>query len=207
MGRVIGLAVLLFFMAIPLPSGHGQQGQPSKEEGRGEPQSADVFPRAPSPRFLQSGERRVIEIVLKNPGKEIDFYTLSIERRPQGWMARVDPVHVDLPGQEEATIQITLIPRRGPPSFTEQMTQYDVVVKAEDKSAKAFYSTLSVYLKPGRSDLFTFFGTPAVIGFGAIWMGGWLRRRKQFRVGGLFVMGGGILAVVSITAVLGILTL
>ena len=172
-----------------------------------EPQSADVFPRLPSPRFLQSGERRVIDLVIKNPGDEMNFYTLSIERKPQGWVARVDPRNVDLAPREEAPVHITLIPKRGPPSFTEQMTQYDVIVKAEDKGAKAFYGTLSVYLKPGRQDLLIFFGIPALIGFVAIGVGGWLRRHRHFKAGGLFVMGGGILAVVAVTAVLGILIL
>ncbi len=100
---------------------------------------------------------------------------------------------------------MTLIPKRGPPSFTEQMTQYDIIIKAEDREAKAFYGTLPVYLKPGRHDLLIFFGGPTVIGFAAIGIGEWFRRRRQFRIGGLFVMGGGILAIVSVTAVLGIL--
>ncbi|MBI3804467.1 MAG: hypothetical protein HY282_11970 [Nitrospirae bacterium] len=172
-----------------------------------EPQSADVFPRIPSPRFLQSGERRVVDVVISNPGDEMNFFTLSIQRKPEGWIARIDPRNVDLAPHEEAPIHVTLIPRRGPPTFTEQMTQYDLVVKAEDKEAKPFYGTLSLYLKPGYDDLMTFFGTPALIGIVAVGFGGWLRRRRHFRVGGLFVMGGGILAVVAVTAVLGILIL
>lgn len=172
-----------------------------------EPQSADVFPRIPSPRFLESGERRVIDIVISNPGDEMNFYTLSIERKPEGWIARVDPRNIDLAPHEEAPIHITLIPKRGPPTFTEQMTQYDIVIKAEDKEAKPFYGTLPIYLKPGYEDLLTFFGTPTLIGFVAIGLGEWLRRHDHFKAGGLFVMGGGILAVVSVTAVLGILVL
>lgn len=172
-----------------------------------EPQSADVFPRIPSPRFLESGERRVVDLVISNPGEETNFYTLSIERKPQGWIARVDPRNIDLAPDEAAPVHVTLIPKSGPPSFTEQMTQYDVVIKAEDKEANPFYGTLPIYLKPGHRDLLIFFGTPALIGFAAIGLGGWLRRRDHFRIGGLFVMGGGILAVVSVTAVLGILVL
>lgn len=187
---------LLFFSSVCL----AQDAPP-------EPQSADIFSRIPSPRFLESGERRVVDIVISNPGKETNFYTLSIERKPQGWIARVDPRNIDLPPDEEAPVHVTLIPKSGPPSFTEQMTQYDVVIKAEDKEAKPFYGTLPIYLKPGYRDLLTFFGIPALIGFAAIGMGEWLRRRDYFKVGGLFVMGGGILTVVSVTAVLGILVL
>jgi hypothetical protein len=172
-----------------------------------EPQSADVFPRIPSPRFLKSGERQVVDIVLSNPGEKMNFYTLSIERKPEGWIARVDPRNIDLPPHEEAPIHITLIPKGGPPTFTEQMTQYDIVIKAEDKEAKPFIGTVPIYLKPGYRDLLIFFGTPALIGFVSIGLGEWLRRNDHFKVGGLFVMGGGILAVVSVTAVLGILVL
>ncbi|TAK07977.1 MAG: hypothetical protein EPO39_05470 [Candidatus Manganitrophaceae bacterium] len=199
----MGLLIrLIGFVLIFLPQlGLAQEATPR------EPQSADVFPRIPSPRFLASGERRVVDIVMTNPGDEMNFYTLSIERKPEGWIARVDPRNVDLAPHEEAPIHITLIPKSGPPSFTEQMTQYDVVIKAEDKEAKPFIGPLSVYLKPGYRDMLTFFGIPALIGFVAIGIGGRLRRRRHFRVGGLFVMGGGILAVVSVTAVLGILVL
>jgi hypothetical protein len=172
-----------------------------------EPQSADVFPRIPSPRFLESGERGSIDLVISNPGDEMNFYALSIERKPEGWIARVDPRNIDLASHEERPVRVTLIPKRGPPSFTEQMTQYDIVIKAEDKEAKPFYGTLPIYLKPGYEDLLTFFGTPALIGFVAIGFGEWLRRHDRFKAGGLFVMGGGILAVVSVTAVLGILVL
>ncbi|HZR47231.1 MAG TPA: hypothetical protein VFA47_11040 [Candidatus Manganitrophaceae bacterium] len=199
MGFLIRAIVLLLAFSAPFSAG-GEEAPPPRE-----PQSEDVFVRIPSPRFLQSGERRVIDLVLSNPGEAFNFYTLSIQKKPEGWLARVDPTHVDLGAHQEHPIHLTLIPRRGPPSFTEQMTQYDIIVKAEDKQAKAFYGTVPVYLKPGRHDLFVFFGGPAVIGFAAIWIGGWLRRRRQFRIGGLFVMGGGILAIVSITAVLGIL--
>jgi hypothetical protein len=191
--------LLLFFLPV-----HEARGEESSSPRR-EPQSADVFVRIPSPRFLESGERRVIDLVISNPGEDLNFYTLSIQRKPEGWLARVDPVHVDLAGHQEHPVRVTLIPRRGPPTFTEQMTQYDIVIKAEDKEAKAFYGTLPVYLKPGRQDLLVFFGGPTVIGFVAIGIGGWLRRRRQFRIGGLFVMGGGILMIVSVTAVLGIL--
>lgn len=199
MGLLIGL---IGFVLISISSFGFAQDAPPRE-----PQSADVFPRIPSPRFLESGERRVIDIVISNPGEEINFYTLSIERKPEGWIARVDPRNVDLAPHEEMPIRVTLIPKRGPPTFTEQMTQYDIVIKAEDKEAKPFIGTLPIYLKPGYQDLLTFFGTPALIGFAAIGIGEWLRRHDHFRVGGLFVMGGGILAVVSVTAVLGILVL
>jgi hypothetical protein len=198
-GLLIRSIVLLLAFSAPAAGGEAAPSSPR------EPQSADVFVRIPSPRFLQSGERRVVDLVLSNPGEAFNFYTLSIQKKPEGWLARVDPTHVDLGAQQEQPIRVTLIPRRGPPSFTEQMTQYDIIVKAEDKQAKAFYGTVPVYLKPGRYDLFVFFGGPAVIGFAAIGMGEWLRRRRRFRIGGLFVMGGGILAIVSITAVLGIL--
>ena len=198
MGFLIRLAILLALSA-PLQARGEAPSSPR------EPQSEDVFVRIPSPRFLQSGERRVVDLVLSNPGEAFNFYTLSIQKKPEGWLARVDPIHVDLGAHQEQPIRLTLIPRRGPPSFTEQMTQYDIIVKAEDKQAKAFYGTVPVYLKPGRYDLFVFFGGPSVIGFVAIGIGGWLRRQGQFRIGGLFVMGGGILAIVSVTAVLGIL--
>jgi len=200
MGFLIRWIILLLIFSAPLSASGEEAPSPPRE-----PQSEDVFVRVPSPRFLQSGERRVIDLVLSNPGATFNFYTLSIQKKPEGWLARGDPTHVDLGGHQEEPIRVTLIPRRGPPSFTEQMTQYDIIVKAEDKQAKAFYGTVPVYLKPGRYDLFVFFGGPAVIGFAAIGMGGWLRRRKRFRIGGLFVMGGGILSIVSITAVRGIL--
>jgi len=193
---------LIVFILISLAGVGFAQDAPPRE-----PQSADVFPRIPSPRFLQSGERQVVDVVVKNPGDEMNYYTLSIERKPEGWISRVDPRNVDLAPHEEAPVHVTLIPKRGPPSFTEQMTQHDVLIKAEDKEARAFYGTLSVYLKPGYRDMVTFFGTPALIGFAAIAIGGWLRRHRHFKAGGLFVMGGGILAVVAVTAVLGILIL
>lgn len=199
MGLLIGL---IGFVLLSISSFGFAQDAPSRE-----PQSADVFSRIPSPRFLESGERQVVDIVISNPGEETNFYTLSIERKPQGWIARVDPRNIDLAPDGEAPVHVTLIPKSGPPSFTEQMTQYDIVIKAEDIEAKPFYGTLPIYLKPGYRDLLTFFGTPALIGFAAIGLGGWLRRRDHFRVGGLFVMGGGILAVVSVTAVFGILVL
>lgn len=199
------MGFLIRFIAFALISissvGFAQEAPPR------EPQSADVFPRISSPRFLESGERRVIDVVISNPGDEMNFYTFSIERKPEGWIARVDPRNIDLGPHEEAPIHVTLIPKRGPPTFTEQMTQYDIVIKAEDKEAMPFIGTLPIYLKPGYGDLLTFFGTPALIGFVAIGLGGWLRRRDHFKVGGLFVMGGGILAVVAVTAVLGILVL
>lgn len=198
MGLLIRIVIVLVLASRP---GFAQDGS-----GR-EPQSVDVFPRIPSPRFLQSGERRVIDLVIRNPGDEMNFYTLSIQRKPEGWIARIDPRNVDLAPREEAPVHVTIIPRRGPPTFTEQMTQHDLVVKAEDKQANPFYGTLSLYLKPGYGDLLIFFGTPALIGFAAIGLGGWLRRNRHFKVGGLFVMGGGILAVVAVTAVLGILVL
>lgn len=201
MDLLIRSAGLLLLFFLPLHEASGAETSPAQRE----PQSADVFVRIPSPRFLQSGERRVIDLVVSNPGEDLNFYTMSIQRKPEGWLARVDPIHVDLAGHQEHPVQVTLIPRRGPPTFTEQMTQYDIVIKAEDKEAKAFYGTLPVYLKPGRYDLLVFFGGPTVIGMGAIGIGGWLRRRRQFRIGGLFIMGGGILTIVSITAVLGIL--
>jgi len=193
---------LIIFVLILIP-----RLSPAQDALPHEPQSADIFPRIPSPRFLESGERRVIDVVISNPSDEMNFYTLSIERKPDGWIARVDPRNIDLAPHEEAPIHVTLIPKRGPPTFTEQMTQYDIVIKAEDKEANPFIGTLPIYLKPGYEDLLTFFGTPALIGFVSIGLGGWLRRHDHFRVGGLFVMGGGILAVVSVTAVLGILVL
>jgi hypothetical protein len=200
-GFLIRSVILLLLLSLPFHEARGEETDPPRRE----PQSADVFVRIPSPRFLQSGERRVIDLVISNPGEDLNFYTLSIQRKPEGWLARVDPVQVDLAGHQEHPVRVTLIPKRGPPTFTEQMTQYDILIKAEDKEAKTFYGTLPVYLKPGRHDLLIFFGGPTVIGVGAIGIGGWLRRRRKFRVGGLFVMGGGILAIVSVTAVLGIL--
>lgn len=199
MGLLIHL-IIIVLISIPCLS-------LAQDTPQHDPQSSDIFPRIPSPRFLESGERRVIDIVISNPGDEMNFYTLSIERKPDGWIARVDPRNIDLAPRQEAPIHVTLIPKRGPPTFTEQMTQYDIVIKAEDKEAKPFIGTLPIYLKPGYEDLLTFFGTPTLIGFVAMGLGGWLRRRDHFKVGGLFVMGGGILAVVSVTAILGILVL
>jgi|SRR5579863_800739 len=171
------------------------------------PPSTEVFVRLPSALHLSTGQRQSISLVIANPSDQTNFFTLSLAKKPPGWLARVDPTNIEMAPRQELPLRVTLIPHRGPPSFTEQRFPFDVVVKAEDMRGAPFFATVEVFLKPGWTDVALFFGTPLFMGLVSASGGLLLRRFGSYRLGGLLVLGGGTLAMVAGTAILGLVFL